>query len=393
MQRARRTRAGQISTWVDRGWTDLARNYCGLRVSVIGAPERVPVARLRRALERRGASLSRRIETDTHLTVIAHGAVGRLATGRLPTVIFQAGSDVLTEHQFLREIDLLRAPPEKARDYDRTAFAAASRLTRKERFWLELFDVIEPQDGGYDFHDLILARQIKSLIEADIRLPGIIGAANAFRRAARRDQLKQLGSSGTTNGELVVRLGSWLAAIEDRQRLPFHESDMPLAGYLYDEAEAAGRAGNWETAERLYRQCGQIDPCDAIALLNRAEAVREQGRSQEAMALLMAATEIDPQLSDAWYALAQLAREKGDTDNARSYLDRTLQSEPDHSDAAYDLAVLCFDAGDMNRAMPLFDLAAQGPANERTRAARQAAALCRMQAAATAREKEKNTLR
>lgn len=370
----------------------LARNYCGLRVSVIGAPERFPVARLRRALERRGGSLSRRIETDTQLTVIAHGAVGRLATGRLPTVIFQAGSDVLTEHQFLREIGLLPVPPAKARDYDRTAFAAASRLTRRERFWLELFDVIEPQDGNYDFRDLILARQIKSLLESGIRLPGIIGAANAFRRAARRDQLRQLGSAGTINGELVVRVGSWLAAIEDRQRLPFHESDMPLAGYLYDEAEAAGRAGNWATAERLYRKCAQIDPCDAIALLNRAEAVREQGRRQEAMALLLAATEIDPLLSDAWYALAQLARDKGGTGDARSYLDRTLKSEPDHAGAAYDLAVLYFDAGDMNRAVPLFDLAAQDPTDERARAARQAAALCRMRAAAAARDKETTAL-
>ncbi len=355
---------------------------------MIGTPERFPVARLQRALERRGAVLSRRIETDTHLTVIAHGAVGRLATGRLPTVIFQAGSDVLTEHQFLREIGLLAIPPGKSCEYDRTAFAAASRLTRKERFWLELFDVIEPQDGGYDFHDLILARQIKSLIEAGVRLPCIIGAANAFRRAARRDSLKQLGCGATANGELVVRVGSWLAAIEDRQQLPFQEHDMPLAGYLYDEAGAAGRAGNWAAAERLYRQCAQIDPNDAIAVLNRAEAVREQGRRQEAAALLLTAAEIDPLLADAWYGLARLAREKGNTGDLRKYLERTLLCEPDHADAAYELAVLCLDAGDMKRAVPLFDLAAQEPVNERARAARKAAALCRMQAATATPDKE-----
>jgi tetratricopeptide (TPR) repeat protein len=379
---------GKLGLRVD-GVDGLARDYRGLTVSVIGAPERIPVARLRRALERRGATLSRRIETGTNLTVIAHGAVGRLAMGRLPTVIFQAGSVVITEHQFLREMGLLAPLPEKQRDYGRDSFATASRLTRKERFWLELFDVIEPRDGAYDFHDLILARQIKSLIESGIRLPSVIGAASAFRRAVRRDSLKQIAAEKIANSDLVVHVGSWLAAIEDRQRLPFHEHDLPLAGYLYDEAEAAGRAGDWATAERLYRQCSQIDSNDAIALLNRAEAVREQNRDQEAAALLLAATEIDPQLADAWYALARIARAKGKLPEVRRHLERTLLCEPDHADAAYDLAVLYFDLGHMKRAMPLFEIASEGkPDDERTLAARKALALCRVRIAAQAEMRE-----
>src|SRR6185312_4884935 len=124
----------------------MGRNLRGATVSVIGALERVPLGRVRRALQRRGATLSHRIETDTRITVIAHGAVGRFAQGRLKQVIVQAGSTLLTEHQLLAELGLRPRPAAKRQDYDREAFAAACRLTRRERFWLELFDVIEPTD-------------------------------------------------------------------------------------------------------------------------------------------------------------------------------------------------------------------------------------------------------
>ncbi|HEX2113575.1 MAG TPA: hypothetical protein VHM01_04145, partial [Alphaproteobacteria bacterium] len=187
----------------------MVRSYRGATVSIIGALERVPLARVRRALQRHGAKLSRRIETDTRFTVIAHGAVGRLAQGRLKPVILQAGSSLVTEHRFLNDLGLRARPITKARDYDRVTFAAASRLTRRERFWLELFDVIEPQRGFYDFHDLILARQIRMVIDAGVPLADVIGAAIAFRRkAAREAEQRPALPPPLADGELITGIGT-----------------------------------------------------------------------------------------------------------------------------------------------------------------------------------------
>jgi tetratricopeptide (TPR) repeat protein len=357
----------------------MVRDYRGATVSVIGALERVPFARIRRELDRRGAVLSRRIEAGTGITVIAHGAVGRLARGRLEHVIVQAASEVLTEHQFLTEIGIRQRPAGKARDYDRTAFAAASRLSRKERFWLELFDVLEPCDGHYDFRDLILARQIRTIFDAGFKIPSVIGAAIAFRRAAARESWAQLGAPAQlANGELVVRIGSWLTEIDGKVERRVEYEDMPLAGHLYDLAESAEQAGDWQIAERIYRRCAQIDPNDALAQFNRANAVRHQGRVQEAAALYRVATSIDPSLAEAWYELGCMAQDSRDEDGARGFLERALTCDPHHADAAFKLAFAHLDRGQHRRALSLFEhylLLDSRSAQARTVA--QAAALCR----------------
>lgn len=359
------------------------RDYRGLTVSIIGAPERVPIARIRRELERRGAVVMRRIVYDTHVTVIAHGAAARLATNGLDSVLARAGlrgTVVLTEHQFLRELDLLKALPEKRREYDRAAFSRLSRLPEKEQMWLELFDVLEPVDGFFDFPDVVLARQIRSLRDAGLTLPAIIGAVIAFRRAAARDAFGQIGNLvQLPSGEIVVRMGQWLAEIDGQLRLPIEDTAMPATGELYDMAEAAEQAGDWEGAERLYRRCIQADPNDALSHYNCANALRHLNRAQEAAILFARATALDPQLADGWYNLACLAQDRGDLDAAQRQFERAIACDPNYADALFNLAVLHLDRGQPAKALPLFErYAAQDPHSRWGRAARKAASLCRL---------------
>ena len=366
----------------------MGRDYRGLTVSVIGAPERVPVGRVRRELERRGAALTRRVEYAARVTVIAHGAIGRLESGRLERILGQAGirSTVLTEHQFLRELGLLEAEPAKSRDYNRTAFSALSRLDPKDQLWLELFDVIEPEEGHYNFRDLVLARQIRLLLAAGLTLTNIVTAAIAFRRAAARDVLGQIGNLvRLPGGELVVRMGSWLAEIDGQMRLGIDAADAPLTGELYDMAESAEQAGDWAAAERIYRKCMHIDPNDALSRYNCANALRHQGRLQEAAILFRMATALDPLLADAWYNLACLAQDRGDIEQARKQFEKALACDPNYADAAFNLAVLHLDRGDARSALPLFEqYSGHDPGSRWGQAARKAAALCRMYLASRA---------
>lgn len=366
----------------------MERDYRGLTVSIIGAPERVPLGRVKRELERRGAALSRRVEYATRISVIAHGAIGRLESGRLERTLAYAGirSTVLTEHQLLRELGLLEREPPKSRDYDRSAFSALSRLDPKDQLWLELFDVIEPEEGHYDFRDLVLARQIRLLLEAGLTLTNVVSAAIAFRRAAAKDTLGQIGNLvRLPGGELVVRMGAWLAEIDGQLRLGIDSQNPPLAGELYDLAEAAEQADDWSTAERIYRKCMQIDPNDALSRYNCANALRHQGRLQEASILFRMATELDPLLADAWYNLACLAQDRGDAEGARKHFETALACDPNYADAAFNLAVLHLDRGDASSALPLFErYSSQDPDSRWGRAARKAAALCRMYLASRA---------
>jgi tetratricopeptide (TPR) repeat protein len=359
----------------------MARDWRGLTVSIIGAPERVPLARIRRELERRGAVLMRRVVYDTRVTIIAHGALSRLASGRLDGVLARSGirSEVLTEHQLLRAIGLLASEAAKRREYEREAFSRLSRLEPKEQLWLELFDVIEPADGRFDFADVVLARQIRSLLDQGLSISAIIGAAIAFRRAAARDALNQIGNLvQLPGGEIVVRMGNWLAEIDGQLRLALDDT-APMTGELYDMAEMAEQVGDWPGAERIYRRCIQADPNDALSTYNCANAVRQQDRVQEAAILFRRATELDPLLADGWYNLACLAQDRGDLDAARKHFERALACDANYADALFNLAVLHLDRGDAAAALPLFEqYAAQDPHSRWGRAARKAAALCRL---------------
>jgi tetratricopeptide (TPR) repeat protein len=358
------------------------RDYRGLTVSIIGAPERVPIQRIRRELERRGAVLMRRVVYDTQVTVIAHGAAARLAKDGLDGVLARAGlrSSLLTEHQFLREIGLLEKAPPKRREYDRAAFGRLSRLTAKDLMRLELFDVLEPVDDFFEFPDVVLARQIRSLLDAGLTLPAIIGAVVAFRRAASRDAFGQISNLvQLPSGEIVVRMGQWLAEMDGQLRLPIEDLATPVTGELYDMAEAAEQVGDWEGAERLYRRCIQADPNDALSHYNCANALRHQDRAQEAAILFARATALDPQLADGWYNLACLSQDRGDLDAAQRQFERAIACDPNYADALFNLAVLHLDRGKPAEALPLFErYTAQDPDSRWGRAARKAVSLCRL---------------
>jgi tetratricopeptide (TPR) repeat protein len=267
----------------------------------------------------------------------------------------------------------------KVHDYDSAEFSEQCRLTRRELATLELFDVLEADDGHYAFRDLVLARQIRSLLDAGVTLPIIIGASVAFRRAAGRRRAARFDTARSAcSRELVVPMGTWLRTIEGRNRPRRPGEDMPLAAYLYDLAEAAERAEGWALAEQLYLRCARIDPNDALASYNQARMARQQGRPDEAAILFRNATDIDPVLADAWFALGELACDRGNRDLARRHFAAALACDTDYTDAAFRLAVTHLDLGDVRNALPLFErYGEQDPDGRWRKAAFRAASLCR----------------
>jgi tetratricopeptide (TPR) repeat protein len=360
----------------------MALEFTGTSVAIIGLPERVPIARLVRELERRGALPHRRVVAECRIAVVAHGAAAQLADDRLEGIVARAArsAEILSEHQILRAVDLLAPVPAILRPYGLDQLLEISGLARRDHLWLELFDVFEPEGGRYSFADLSLARQIQGLLRSGIAIAEIVSAAIVLRRRAERT----LGPVGrlvrTAGGGLGMQIGDVLSNLEGQTRLPLAENEASLPGTFAERAAEAEAAEDWATAERLYQRCAQIDPTDAVAHFNLATVVWKQGRTAEAAALLQIAADLDPLLAEAWYNLAHIAEDKGDIDGALRHLEMAIACDQHYMDAVFNLAMLHLKRRRLDLALTLFErYATQDPDSAWGQAARTAAAMCRME--------------
>ena len=150
-------------------------------------------------------------------------------------------------------------------------------------------------------------------------------------------------------------MGTWLRAIEGRNRPRRYREDMPLAAYLYDLAEAAERAEGWTLAEQLYLRCARIDPNDALACFHQARMVRRQDRPEEAAILFRNATEsirrwrMPGSRLASWRTNAATGTRPASISPLRSHASRATWTRPFH------LAVTHLDRGDVRSALPLFE--------------------------------------
>ena len=103
------------------------------------------------------------------------------------------------------------------------------------------------------------------------------------------------------------------------------------------EAEAAGQ---FEEAEKAYRQCLSLEPSFSGALLNLGNILYTKGRLRAACELYRAATRIADHYPEAWYNLANALDDLGELDEATGAYSKALAIDPDYADAHFNLALL-----------------------------------------------------
>jgi tetratricopeptide (TPR) repeat protein len=323
----------------------------GKVVALIGRFGVLPRRAVAGEIARRGGVCRRALTRRSELMVVGERAVQQLTSGRLRETIASAdqqGAACISESSLLRALGLIRqvAPEPAALSIDE--LPAKVRLAPEIVRLLVLFDLIEPQEGGIGFRDLVTAREIARLLHEGVELAHILQSIGELGRrpGPASHPLARHKLVSDPSGHLLLRLGEGLAELDGQMRLPLPEADNPSADLLFEAAEEAEERADWKRAEDLYRRFVAIERSDPIAPFNLANVLGEQGRVGEAKCFLQLALAIDPAFAEAWYNLGCVAEKEGRPDLARSYLRRAIDADPFYSDPMYNLAHAYFKAGD-----------------------------------------------
>jgi predicted O-linked N-acetylglucosamine transferase (SPINDLY family) len=121
---------------------------------------------------------------------------------------------------------------------------------------------------------------------------------------------------------------------------------MPLSEIL-SQAERLVRSGEFQQAQRLYRQAllEQPDDAELWALLGRN--CRALGEADEAAASFGHALRLRPELAHAWLELGKTLRELGRRDEAIHCLKQVAQLRPDDHEPFSELGILFLERGDL----------------------------------------------
>ncbi len=357
----------------------------GKTVVFLGRLGSMPQKLAKQEVERRGGCTLRSINPETDFVVVGHFAYRMLDGGRLQWKLDQAavaGARCISENRFLVLSGLRHAADDQERTLSLQTLAAQAGLDQATVTLLALFDVIEPNDDRCSFRDVVAAKEAARLISQGATLTEIVAGSLALQGNA--DELPQnLAQVHLTRSEadgLVVKVGEKLAELDGQMKLSLTEGENPSLDQLFDAAEAAEDAGEFEKAERYYRQCVDIDKSDPSAPFNLANVARERGDPKEARAYFERALLLDPDYSEAWYNLADLAETEGDRRGAQTCLLKALAINPDFADALFNLARLYYRDGAFDDALPFFERYLELDAtSEWSRSARDHLAVCRQE--------------
>jgi tetratricopeptide (TPR) repeat protein len=133
---------------------------------------------------------------------------------------------------------------------------------------------------------------------------------------------------------------------------------------LLQAAIDAHRAGDLDTAERLYRQVLARQPKDAIALNDLGIVLVQRGGNERGEELIRAAIAAKPDYAEAHANLGSLLRARDEVDAAIAAFEHAVEAKPDYAEAHFSLA-LCFEKkGSTDAAIAALDQAIAGkPAN------------------------------
>ncbi len=203
---------------------------------------------------------------------------------------------------------------------------------------LTAFGLLDARQQRYGFRDLTAARQLAGLFASGITLSTITRSLFEIRKWLPDAALSKLRLYPSSADAILIeqmkglseRTGQFVLAVEAPQENPDE---------LFEQAQAAEAAQDWDTAQRLYRKVIRIDPGDPVAAFNLGNLLRASGRRVEAEASYRAAIKAEPRFAEAWYNLADLFDEQSD-DKAVDCLERALEADPDYADAIYNLGLL-----------------------------------------------------
>jgi tetratricopeptide (TPR) repeat protein len=238
------------------------------------------------------------------------------------------------------------------RTLDETDVLRASKLSPDVLTCMSAFDVVEPFNEKFAYRDVLVAREVKRLLDRDYGLGIIIEAALTLRRSGVL--LSEARLVDAPWGEIVQETCGVLASLDGQLALPLsHESLSP--DDLFERAEVCEASGDLVSAERLYRLALAIDRTDAAIPYNLANVLDAQGRRSEAVLTYHEAVQRDPDFAEAWFNLGVIDEEEGRVARAIEHYEAAVSKQPNFADALYNLALLLTEQEVYDAAAPLWE--------------------------------------
>lgn len=122
----------------------------------------------------------------------------------------------------------------------------------------------------------------------------------------------------------------------------------------FTQALQCHQAGDYDEAERLYREILSIAPAHSAVLCNLGVLLARKGEADEAIRLYQAALAANPQQFDAHYNLGNLYRRQGRLHEAVASYQQALALQPQHPRVMLNLGLALSDLGDPAAAADLY---------------------------------------
>jgi tetratricopeptide (TPR) repeat protein len=292
-------------------------------------------------VRRKGGTPRRGLTRKTDILVVGELGWPLLPDGQPSKSLALArsyGVPIACERQFLEWAG--RAPPDdQVRAYSAGQLAAMSGLPPDVIEQLTAFGLLDCRQQRYSFRDLTAARQLAELFDAGVALSTITRSLHEVRKWLPDAALANLRLYPAASDAILVehmkgrtdQRGQFVLSVGEAQGHP---------DQLFEQAQSAEAANDFEAAQRLYRKVMRIDPSDPTAAFNLGNLLRSAGQKIEAEAAYRAAVKADSGFAEAWYNLADLLDDQGRADKAVVCLERALEVDPDYADALFNLGLL-----------------------------------------------------
>jgi tetratricopeptide (TPR) repeat protein len=346
---------------------------------VVGRLHGLTRKRLRAVVQQVGGELVGRPSSRVDLVAVAHGSAQMVLHAAPPLALpkgLDGGITLSSEMTLKRMLRLVSPGVEEDRTLDRDDVLRASKLSPEVLDCLTAFDVLEPTDSRFAFRDVLVAREVKRLLDRDYELFAIVEASFALRRSGV--SLSEARLLEAPWGEIVQETCGGLATLDGQLALPLQHA-VASSDELFERAEVSEVSGDLASAEHFYRAAMAGDRADAAIPYNLGNILDAQGRRPEAVLAYYEALQRDPDFAEAWFNLGVIDEEDGHIARAIQHYQVAVSKQPNFVVALYNLALLLTDQEHYDAAGPLWErfigLAPEGPDTAR---ARRCVTLCRM---------------
>jgi tetratricopeptide (TPR) repeat protein len=348
-----------------------------MRVFAYGRLLSLPVRTWERILVQRGGSRARRM-TDAELIVVGAGAASR-PIPQIEADLARAGErPLLSERGLMRQLGIISRAPEQALPFGKADIARRAGFPLAMVDLLALFDIVESDNGRFDFRAMKAAIEARKLLE-QVGLPTLAFACRRMREALGVDApLSELQVTTDASGVVVLRAGDRLADVNGQIRLGLDHTGVEIGALLAD-ADSARSAGDDGRAEQLLRRALAQAPKDLDALFELGSLLCEREEFAEGIALLTKATMFAAGFADAWYNIGHAQERQGRRNDARDSYRRAIAADPSYADPLFNLGMIDLDDGRFAAAIESFESYLRlDPRSEWAAKARKAAALARL---------------